>query len=311
MEKIEIIVKKKYADVRIDKYLSKIRNNLSRNHIQQLIEEGLIEVNGVKEKKSYRVESGDKIIIKKQEPKKLNLEEKQMDLDIIYEDDQIILINKPVGLLVHPVRGNRTDTLVNALLAHSEKLGNINGTIRPGIVHRLDKNTSGAIVVAKTQESLINLQKQFKQRKTKKLYRTVLKGTLPYNSGTIDAPIGRNPKNRTKMAVVKENSKKAITEFKVLDRFHGYTYVEVGLKTGRTHQIRVHFSHIDYPILGDQKYGNKDKMEFNLNHHLLHSYLLGFFHPSGENWVEYKAELPQKFQQILSKIKDKNKVKGD
>jgi len=225
-----------------------------------------------------------------------------MDLDIIYEDDQIILINKPVGLLVHPVKGNRTDTLVNALLAHTEKLGDINGTIRPGIVHRLDKNTSGAIVVAKTQDSLINLQKQFKQRKIKKIYRTILKGTLPYNSGTIDAPIGRNPRNRTKMAVVKENSKKAVTEFKVLDRFQGYTYVEVILKTGRTHQIRVHFSHIDYPIIGDQKYGDNDKVEFNLTYHLLHSYLLGFFHPSNENWVEYKAELPQNFKQILSNI---------
>lgn len=304
MEKIKIHVKEKYAKERLDKFLSKVRSDFSRNHIQQLIEEGLVEVNGVQEKKSYKVELGDQVTIKKQKPKELDLEEKEMDLDIIYEDESIIIINKPVGLLVHPVKGNRTDTLVNALLAHSEKLGNINGTIRPGIVHRLDKNTSGAIVVAKTQESLVNLQKQFKQRKTKKIYRTILKGILPYNSGTIDAPIGRNPKNRTKMAVVKENSKKAITEFKVLDRFRGYTYIEVGLKTGRTHQIRVHFSHIDYPILGDQKYGKQDKTEFNLTHHLLHSYQLGFYHPSQENWVEYKAELPQKFKEILTKIKD-------
>src|SRR6056297_1569611 len=303
MEKVEIIVKKKHADIRIDKYLSKVRNNLSRNHIQQLIEEGLIEVNGVKEKKSYKVEPGDKIIIKKQEPKKLNLEEKQMDLDIIYEDDQIILINKPVGLLVHPVKGNRTDTLVNALLAHSEKLGNINGTIRPGIVHRLDKNTSGAIVVAKTQESLINLQKQFKQRKTKKLYRTILKGTLPYNSGTIDAPIGRNPKNRTKMAVVKENSKKAVTEFNVIKRYNNFTYLEANLKTGRTHQIRVHFAHLGFPIIGDKKYGSKEE-KLNLKHHLLHAYQIGFYHPKSNNWEEYKADLPEKFKNILNKIND-------
>lgn len=304
MEKIKVNVEEKYADVRLDKFLSKVRSDFSRNHIQHLIEEGLIEVNGIQEKKSYKVKLGDQITINKQEPKELDLEEKEMDLDIIYEDEAIIIINKPVGLLVHPVNGNRTDTLVNALLAHSEKLGNINGTIRPGIVHRLDKNTSGAIVVAKTQESLVNLQKQFKQRKTKKIYRTILKGTLPYNSGTIDAPIGRNPKNRTKMAVVKENSKKAITEFKVLDRSRGFTYIEVVLKTGRTHQIRVHFSHIDYPILGDQKYGNQEKEEFNLTHHLLHSYQLGFYHPLKENWVEYKAELPQKFKEILTKIND-------
>ncbi len=302
MNKIEVTVEKKYANLRLDKFLSKVKSDFSRNYIQQLIEEGLIEVNGVQEKKSYKVESGDKIHIEKQEPKKLDLKEKEMDLDIIYEDQTIIIINKPVGLLVHPVKGNRTDTLVNALLAHSEKLGNINGTIRPGIVHRLDKDTSGVIVVAKTQKSLVNLQKQFKQRKIKKVYHTILKGTLPYNSGTIDAPIGRNPNNRTKMAVVKENSKKAVTEFKALDKSSGYTYLEVGLKTGRTHQIRVHFSNIDYPILGDQKYGDKKKNEFNLPHHLLHSYKLGFYHPEEENWVEFKAELPQKFKQILSKI---------
>ena len=304
MNKLKIEVEEKYSNLRIDKYLSKVKKDFSRNHIQQLIKEGLIEVNGVNEKKSYKVESGDHIIIKEKEPQKLDLEEKEMDLDIIYEDDEIIIINKPVGLLVHPVKGNKSNTLVNALLSHSDKLGNINGTIRPGIVHRLDKNTSGAIVVAKTQKSLVNLQKQFKQRKTEKIYRTILKGTLPYNSGTIDAPIGRNPKNRTKMAVVKENSKKAVTEFKVLLRSKGYTYVEVSLKTGRTHQIRVHFSNIDYPIIGDKKYGNEDKTDFNLNHHLLHSYQLGFFHPLEENWVEYKADLPQNFKQILSKLKE-------
>lgn len=304
MNKIEIIVEEKYADIRIDKFLSKVRSDYSRNHIQQLIEEGLIKVNGDQKKKSYKVQTGDQIIIEKQEPKELDLEEKEMDLDIIFEDESIILINKPSGLLVHPVKGNRTDTLVNALLAHSDKMGNINGTIRPGIVHRLDKNTSGAIVVAKTQDSLVNLQEQFKQRKTKKVYRAILNGTLPYNSGTIDAPIGRNPKNRTKMAVVKENSKKAVTEFKVLERSNGYTYVEVGLKTGRTHQIRVHFSHINYPILGDQKYGDIKKKVFNLKHHLLHSYRLGFYHPKQKEWIEFKAELPQKFKHILSKIKD-------
>ena len=304
MNKLKIEVEEKYSNLRIDKYLTKVKKDFSRNHIQQLIKEGLIEVNGVNEKKSYKVESGDHIIIKEKEPQKLDLEEKEMDLDIIYEDDEIIIINKPVGLLVHPVKGNKSNTLVNALLSHSDKLGNINGTIRPGIVHRLDKNTSGTIVVAKTQKSLVNLQKQFKQRKTKKIYRTILKGTLPYNSGTIDAPIGRNPKNRTKMAVVKENSKKAVTEFKVLLRSKGYTYVEVSLKTGRTHQIRVHFSNIDYPIIGDKKYGNEDKTDFNLNHHLLHSYQLGFFHPLEENWVEYKADLPQNFKQILSKLKE-------
>lgn len=303
MEELKIFVEQNYKGYRLDKYISKIRKDFSRNHIQKLINDGKVEVNGKTEKKSYQVQTNDQIIIYKEKPKVLDLKKKEMDLDIIYEDHEIIVINKPVGLIVHPVKGNRTNTLVNALLAYSDKLGNINGTIRPGIVHRLDKNTSGAILVAKTQESLNELQKQFKNRETKKIYRTILKGTLPYNSGKIDAPIGRDPNNRTKMAVIKENSKKAITKFRVLDRFKNYTYVEVDLKTGRTHQIRVHFSHLGYPIIGDQKYGEKEKI-FDLQHHLLHAYKIGFNHPLKKEWVEYKAELPEEFLKILSKVRD-------
>lgn len=303
MKEIEITVENNYEGMRLDKYISKIKKDISRNQIQSLIDKKLVEVNGIQEKKSYKIKTGDEIIIYKEEPRVLDLPKKEMDLDIIYEDEDIILINKPVGLIVHPVKGNRTDTLVNALLAHTEKLGNINGTLRPGIVHRLDKNTSGAILVAKNQNSLNDLQKQFKERKTKKIYRTILKGTLPYNSGTIDAPIGRNPKNRTKMAVVKENSKKAITEFKVIKRYKEYTYVEVGLKTGRTHQIRVHFAHLGFPIIGDQKYGLKE-VNLELKHQLLHAYKLGFYHPQNKEWVEYKADLPESFKNILNEIKN-------
>jgi len=303
MKEFEIKVQEKYNGMRLDKYIAEMKNNLSRSQIQSLIDRNQVEVNGKVEKKSYSINTGDNIIIYKKEPKMLDLPKKEMDLDIIFEDEDIIIINKPVGLIVHPVKGNRSDTLVNALLAHTDKLGNINGTLRPGIVHRLDKNTSGAILVAKNQSSLNNLQKQFKERKTKKIYRTILEGTLPYNSGTIDAPIGRNPKNRTKMAVVKENSKKAVTEFNVIKRYNNFTYLEANLKTGRTHQIRVHFAHLGFPIIGDKKYGSETDI-FDLEHQLLHAYQLGFYHPKTNQWVEYNAELPTSFQKILAKIKD-------
>lgn len=303
MKEIEIIVDEELKNTRLDKYISKMRAEFSRNHIQKLIDDGLVKVNGKVEKKSYRVEVEDRIVIYKEAPKKLNLEKKEMDLDIIYEDNEIIIVNKPVGLIVHPVKGNKTDTLVNALLAHVEKLNAINGTLRPGIVHRLDKNTSGVILVAKTQKSLNNLQQQFKKRQTKKIYRTIVKGNLPYNSGKIDAPIGRDQNNRTKMAVVKNNSKKAVTKFKVLKRFKNYTYLEVDLKTGRTHQIRVHFSHLGFPIIGDQKYG-ESKTFINLDHHLLHAFKIGFYHPISKEWAEFKAKLPDSFNQVLSKIKN-------
>lgn len=306
MKEIKFTVDKEDENIRLDKYISKIKKDFSRNYIQKLIDDDKIFVNKKNEKKSYNVQSNDEILIKIEEPKELSLEKKEdIELDIIYEDQEIIIINKPIGLIVHPVKGNKTDTLVNALLAHTDKLGNINGTIRPGIVHRLDKNTSGTIVVAKSKHSLNNLLKQFKNRDTKKIYRTILKGTLPYNSGTIDAPIGRDPKNRTKMAVIKNNSKKAVTEFKVLKRFKDYTYVEVNLKTGRTHQIRVHFSHLGYPIIGDKRYGSTEEL-FELTYQLLHAYKLGFYHPKDDSWVEFKAELPKKFKKVLNTLKTNN-----
>ena len=304
MEKLKYTVKKEDENLRLDKYISKSKDDFSRSYIQRLIDDKKVLVNNQVEKKSYNVNQGDEILIKIAEPKTLTLEKKEdIDLDIIYEDQEIIIINKPVGLIVHPVKGNKTHTLVNALLAHTEKLGNINGTIRPGIVHRLDKNTSGTIVVAKSKKSLNDLLKQFKKRDTEKIYHTILKGNLPYNSGTIDAPIGRDPKNRTKMAVIKNNSKKAVSKFKVLKRFKNYTYVEVNLKTGRTHQIRVHFSHLGYPIIGDEKYGSKEK-KFGLDYQLLHAYKLGFYHPSSKKWVEFKAKLPKKFKEILKILKN-------
>lgn len=304
MKEFNYIVKKEDENLRLDKYISKLNDDFSRNYIQKLIDESMVLVNNQVEKKSYSVNQGDEIIIKIAEPKTLTLEKKEdIDLDIIYEDKEIIIINKPVGLIVHPVKGNKTDTLVNALLAHTEKLGNINGTIRPGIVHRLDKNTSGTIVVAKSKKSLNNLLKQFKKRETEKIYHTILKGVLPYNSGTIDAPIGRDPKNRTKMAVKKNNSKKAVTDFEVLERFNDYTYVKVNLKTGRTHQIRVHFSNLGYPIIGDTKYGKKEN-KFELDYQLLHAYKLGFYHPESKEWMEFKAKLPQKFKEILKFLKN-------
>ncbi|MCF8008336.1 MAG: RluA family pseudouridine synthase [Halanaerobiales bacterium] len=297
----EITVKEIYNNYRIDKYLAEVNKDFSRSYIQQLIGDNFVKVNGKTIKKSYKVKTGDHIFLTINKPKELKLEKKEMDLDIIYEDDQIIVINKPVGLIVHPVKGNKSNTLVNALLAHTDQLGSINGTIRPGIIHRLDKNTSGTIVVAKSQDSLNTLLKQFKAREIKKIYRTIIKGVLPYNSGTIDAPIGRNPKNRTKMAVVKNNSKKAITKFEVIKRFNKYTYLEVDLKTGRTHQIRVHFSDLGYPIIGDEKYGYKQD-DLTIEHQLLHAYKIGFYHPESDKWLEFTADIPNEFLKILSEV---------
>ncbi len=223
-----------------------------------------------------------------------------MDLDILYEDQNIMVVNKPADIVVHPAPGNRSNTLVNGLLSHTDDLAGINNVKRPGIVHRLDKDTSGVLVVAKNDLSMKSLSQQFKQRKVKKIYHTILKGRLPYKSGKIEAPIGRDPYNRKKMAVRKNNSKKAITFFEIIKKYDKYSYVRVELKTGRTHQIRVHFSYINHPVVGDKKYGNgKDKVK----RQLLHAYQLGFFHPEKNEWMEFEAPLPDDFTNFLKKLK--------
>ena len=298
-------INSKYDDLRIDKFLAEKHKDFSRSYIQKLIDEGHVKVNNKSIKKSYKLKDGDEIKIYEKENEKLDLEPYKIDLDIIYEDKNIIVINKPAGLLVHPSPHEKKETLVNALLYYTDDLSGIGGVIRPGIVHRLDKNTSGAIVVAKDDKSHKNLVKQFKNRNTKKIYKALVKGNFKYKDGKIDAPIGRDPKNRTKMAVTKKNSKRAVTYFEVLKKKDDYAYLRLKLETGRTHQIRVHLAYLGYPIIGDQKYDKKVVTEINdikINRHMLHCSNLGFYHPIKEEWMEFEADLASDFLKLKNEI---------
>lgn len=288
-------------EIRVDKFLSDQNNNLSRSYIKTLIDEGRVFVNDKLTRGSYKLKKGDTVELLIPSPVDMDLKATPMELDIIYEDEDLIVVNKPPGLVVHPAPGNRDNTLVNALLAYTDKLSGINGVKRPGIVHRIDKDTSGVLVIARNDNSHRQLVSQFKNRETMKIYRTLIKGKLPYERGKIDAPIGRNSRERKKMAVVQSNSKKAVTLFEVLEYLGDYTYVEVKLETGRTHQIRVHFSYLGYPILGDEKYGRSSN-KLGVERQLLHAYKLGLNHPSTNKWMEFTAAIPADFESILNKL---------
>lgn len=289
--------------VRLDKYLAKENADLSRSYIKNLIEENNVSINNSSVKASYKIRKNDIIKLIIPETRESSIEAVEMDLKIIYEDKDLIVVNKKADLVVHPVPGNWNNTLVNGLLAYTEELSGINGIKRPGIVHRLDKDTSGAIVVAKNDQSHRKLVQQFKNRETKKIYHAIVKGNLSHEKGVVDAPIGRNPKERKKMAVTKENSKKAVSEFKVLESYPAHTYLELKLLTGRTHQIRVHMSYLGHPILGDDKYGKRRSKDYGVKRQMLHAYILGFKHPISEKWMEFKADLPEDFIATLEKIK--------
>ena len=256
MNSKEYVVEIKDNGLRLDKFISSCDENLSRMAIQRLIDEEKITVNGKIQKQSYRVQENDKIIVKIDEPKNIELKAQNIPVDILYEDSDIIVINKPKGLVVHPAIGNPEGTLVNAIMEIcKDSLSGIGGEIRPGIVHRLDKDTSGVIVIAKNDLAHINISNQIKDRKTKKIYIALVRGIIKENEATINMPIGRSTKDRKKMAVSK-NGKEAVTHFKVIKRYNGYTLIEVKIDTGRTHQIRVHMSEIGYPIVGDYIYSN-------------------------------------------------------
>lgn len=246
--------------------------------IQKLIDEGEILVNGKSQKASYKVQNGDKISINIPEVKEVGLKSQDIPLDIIYEDDDILVVNKPKGMVVHPAVGNLDGTLVNAVMAHcKDNLSGIGGEVRPGIVHRLDKDTTGLLIVAKNDKAHINLSEQIKNREVKKIYIALVRGNIPENEATINMPIGRSTKDRKKMAVVK-NGKEAVTHFKVIDRFKNYTLLEIKIDTGRTHQIRVHMAEIGYPVVGDMVYSN-GKNEFGVEGQMLHAKSLDFKHP--------------------------------
>lgn len=288
---------------RLDKFIS-LNCDLTRSRIKNLIDEGRVLVNSKIEKASYCVRMGDNISIDVPEPKKLSLEPQNIHLDIVYQDDYFAVINKPQGMVVHPGGGSYDNTLVNALLYQLKSLSSINGVIRPGIVHRLDKNTSGLLVVAKNDEAHLNLQKQIANKDAKRYYKALVDGVIKQDEGVIQTFIDRSYTDRKKMAVSK-SGREAITHYKVLQRYRNYTLVEYELKTGRTHQIRVHSKHINHCVVGDDVYGGSNK--FHLKGQLLHAYKLVLTHPKTQEIMTFTAELPDYFQSVLHEI-EKSKI---
>ena len=297
----------KEAGIRLDKYISEQNNDLSRAMIQKLIENGNVTVNEKVVKASYKVNLGDDIKIVLEEPKETELKPEKIPLNVVYEDNDIIVINKEKGMVVHPGNGNLEGTLVNAVLERcKDSLSGIGGEIRPGIVHRLDKDTSGLIIVAKNDKAHIRLSEDLKEHKVKKTYIALVRGVVKENEATIDMPIGRSDNVRVKMAVKKEG-KNAITHFKVLKRYNGYTLLEVRIETGRTHQIRVHMAEIGYPVVGDMVYSN-GKNPFNVEGQMLHAWKLEFNHPITNKKMELEAELPEYFKNILNELDTKRGI---
>ena len=290
---------------RIDVYIASINKDLSRATVQRLINEGNITVNDSKIKDSYKLKLNDEIKIIMPEAKDIHLKAQDIPIEILYEDNDLIVVNKPKGMVVHPANGNPDGTLVNAIMAICKtSLSGIGGEIRPGIVHRLDKNTSGCILVAKNDKAHINLSEQIKNHKVKKTYIALVRGIIKENEATINMPIARSKQDRKKMAVDKKG-KEAITHFKVLSRYENkYTLLEINIETGRTHQIRVHLSHIGYPIIGDEVYSN-GKNEWKIKGQCLHAKSLDFKHPTTGEKMHVEAELPEYFKNILQELENK------
>ena len=306
---MEYVISEEYVGQRLDKALSQINNEYTRSYIQKTLEEGNITVNGNVPKASYNVKLGDNIVVNDSIVKETDVLPEDIKLDIVYEDDDVIVVNKPKGMVVHPGNGNYQGTLVNALMySHKNQLSAINGTIRPGIVHRIDKDTSGIIVVAKNDKAHKTLADDFKVHNITRKYIAVVKGIVDKDNIKIDLPIGRSQSDRVKMAVTEKNSRNAVTYIKVLERFKksNYTLVEATLETGRTHQIRVHMSYIGYPLLGDEIYSN-GKNEFEAHGQMLHAKVLGFIHPITKRYLEFTQEAPEEFRLVLEKLRYKEK----
>lgn len=302
METLYFIAEKEDAGRRIDVFLSEQVEELSRNAIQKLLESNHIQVNDKNVKSNYKLRENDSIQVEIPDTEEIQIEAEDIPLDILYEDADIIVVNKPQGMVVHPAPGHYQGTLVNALLYHcKESLSGINGMLRPGIVHRIDKDTSGVLVVAKSNTAHQSLALQLSEHSITRKYNAVVYNNIKEDTGTIHKPIGRHPQDRKRMAVTEKNSRDAITHFKVLSRSGNFNYIEAQLETGRTHQIRVHMASIGHPLLGDEVYGPK-KQPFHLQGQVLHARVLGFIHPITGQYMEYEAPLPEYFQKLLDKL---------
>ena len=301
-ENIELIVEPSLSGMRIDAYLRE-QTPFSRSRIASLMEEGALLVNGEVERKAARkTEGGMRLLLVVPEAQPVDIVPQNIPLDILYQDADVVVVNKKSGMVVHPAAGNESGTLVNALLYHVHDLSGIGGEMRPGIVHRLDKDTSGLILIAKNDAAHASLSEQFKARTMEKHYRAIAHGSFSKDEGMIDAPIGRHPIDRKKMAINYKNGKDAVTHYKVLERFGNATYIECRLETGRTHQIRVHMTSLGHPLLGDEIYGS-GKNPYHLQGQTLHAMVLGFVHPRTGEYMEFSAPLPEYFLDLLEKLR--------
>jgi 23S rRNA pseudouridine1911/1915/1917 synthase len=301
MEKMEHIISEEQAGDRIDKVISTLDPEWSRSQVQQWIKDGSVLVNGAQVKTNYKCSLNDRLEIHIPEPEVLDVIPEEMDLEIFYEDQDVLVVNKPRGMVVHPAPGHMTGTLVNGLMAHCTDLSGINGVLRPGIVHRIDKDTSGLLMVAKNDlahESLVN---QLVAKTVTRKYKALVHGNIQHDHGTIDAPLGRDPKDRQSMTIV-DKGKHAVTHFNVLERFKDFTLVECQLETGRTHQIRVHMKYIGFPLAGDPKYGPKKTLD--IGGQALHAGLLGFDHPRTGEYLEFEAPMPEYFIDLLNDLRE-------
>jgi 23S rRNA pseudouridine1911/1915/1917 synthase len=301
MEKMEHIILEDQKGDRIDKVISVLDPEWSRTQVQQWIKDGHAIVNGQKVKTNYKCALNDKIEISIPEPEDLDVEPEAMDLDIYFEDKDVLVVNKPRGMVVHPAPGHAKGTLVNGLMAHCKDLSGINGVLRPGIVHRIDKDTSGLLMVAKNDMAHESLVNQLVAKTVTRKYKAIVHGVIPHDFGTVDAPLGRDPKERQSMTVV-DHGKHAVTHFQVIERFNDFTLIECQLETGRTHQIRVHMKYIGFPLAGDPKYGPKKTLDFDGQ--VLHAGVLGFNHPRTGEYIEFEAPLPSDFEALLDKLRN-------
>lgn len=297
MENRKFIITEENKNKRLDTFLTESLDGKSRSFIQGLIEKEEVLVNSNSKKSNYKLRIGDEVQINIPEPTHLNIKPEEIPINIIYEDSDVIVVNKPQGMVVHPAPGNYEGTLVNALLNHCGDLSGINGVARPGIVHRIDKDTSGILVVAKNDNAHNKLSEQFKEHSITRVYLALVEGIIKEDEGTIDAPLARHPKERIKIAIV-PGGRRAVTHYKVIKRFKEHTLVECKLETGRTHQIRVHMCHIGHPLVGDPVYGYK-KQKFNLEGQMLYAQKLGFIHPKTNEYVEFQCDIPSYFKNVL------------